>query len=176
MSAFTFKNVIQYASMVILITGIIGWTANTSNKKTAEMTPYAFEIRLPKAISGLFFFCFMFFGAALILAATFLNNESAVWWVYLIFGILAFGSLLAGIFTLRRRVVVQGDLITIYPMIGQAQNCHFSQITHTVYHPKPYPAERMIKVYSGSKKLFSFSVMYTGHTCMCQRLIERRLL
>lgn len=167
------KYFIKYGAIALIpfITiGLISTVMRSAKDKTLEMTEDVFEIRLPKALSVLFFVVFGFFGTLMVLMATIWNNETAVWYIYLCFGGFAFVGLFYGIFILRCKVVVRGETVEIYPMIGRPKVYQFSQITHVEYHPNPDRMENMVKVYAASKKLFAFSEMYIGYEYIYERL------
>lgn len=150
--------------------GLISSVMESVKEKTLEMTTELFVIRIPKGISVLFFTVFGFFSTLTVLMATIWNNETATLGVYLCFEGFAGLGLILGIYILRCKVAVQGEVIKIYKMIGKPKTYKFSQITHVVYHPNPNRMENMIKVYAGPKKMFAFSEMYIGYEYMYQRL------
>lgn len=169
-------DVISAALIPIITLTVINYMRKIAKAETMEMSYEFFEVHLPKAISILFFSCFGIFGVLLIIMATVGNNETAVWWVYLVFGGFALASLLVGIIVIRWKVVVNGEEIKVYPLFGSVKSYQFSQITHVVYNPKPYRNENMIKVYCGRKQIFEFSDMYKGYEFMHRRLADKNLI
>lgn len=138
----------------ICVTAVFSFMQKSGSKSTQKMSDEYFVIKLPNAILTLGIVVIVLI-TIVILGFTFFSQELPHIIFYIVFGVFLWLSMYLILKTLRFKVVVQNEKITVYSIFAKPYSFTFSEIVSVVRQVKnnQIQSESMVIKTSSGKKL-----------------------
>jgi len=127
-----------------------------------------FVVRPPRTMIWIGFVCALFFGALIVLMTIF-PNDTADWWVYLIFSLIVLGGSAMILYSIFWKLEIIEDKLRYVPLLRRAKAFRFDMIKKVRMKHQNTPNES-IRLYSEIEKLVTIEVNYRGYKVLVKRL------
>ena len=156
--------------IIPLVVIIIFFIAKKSNRKAEKnMDENHFSVQQPKIFLWIGIICVAFF-CALIVLMTLFPNDTAEWWVYVIFSFFVLLGLFLIIYCSTWKLQIENDQIVYCPFFGIKRNFLITSITNI----KTYNGQK-IKAYIDDKKIFTIEYTAKGYGVLISRLKNEQM-
>ncbi len=159
---FTF--ILSYIITYIVLNILFLCIALINKKYTAKMTRNNFIIKYPILLPILMFIISLIFTVIILFMATIGYNETASWWVFVIFSIFVLLSLITMYATLRIKIIIVENDIIYFPAFSKKRNFTFDDITSVKYH------KQSVTCYNKKKRIFNIDFMLSGYELFLSRI------
>jgi hypothetical protein len=160
---------IMYIIIPILVFLVFTFLFNANKKSEKIMDENNFILRQPKLVLWIGIICTLFFSALIVLMSIFPNN-TAEWWVYLIFSLFVILGFFLIFHCIRWELKIEVNQIIYTPFIGGKR-------LFTIDNIKRVKLENGQKIiaYDGNKKLFSVEYQCNGFNVLVSRLRKEQI-
>jgi hypothetical protein len=162
------KNMVLYVIIAFLV--LIIFVAIRKEVKSAEknMNENHFAVRQSKTVLWIGIICTVFFCALIVLMIMF-PNDTAEWWVFLVFSLAAVWGLCIILYCVAWELRVEDNQITYSPFIGKKKSFPIDFITKIKFNGQ------QIKAYAANKKLFTVDSSCRGYNILVFRLKNEQI-
>ena len=161
---------VSYILIYIVLSVLISSIFATNSKLNAKMTKKDFIIKYPKILPIICFICSLCSSGIIIFMSTIGYNETASWWVFMIFIIITLLALIAMYATLRIKIIVKDNDIIYYPAFAKKRTLTFDDIVSVKYH------NQSVTCYNKNNKyIFNIDFALSGYELFLSRINNKPL-
>lgn len=160
---------LSYLIIPLVIAVVLVGINREGSKAEKGMDENNFVVRQSKIVMWIGIICALFFGVLIILMSAF-PNDTAQWWVYLIFFLFVILGTVLAVHCMIWALKISGDEIRHTAIFKKEQSISFGDITKVKIKRLQNNQMEEIKVYSHDKKVFSVESYCRGYHILIARL------
>jgi len=163
-------NGILFIIIGILVFLVLTFVKRTNQKAEKSMDENNFVLRQPKIFFVIGVICAVFF-CSLIVLMCIVSNDSAEWWVFLIFSSCAILGFYIIFYCVKWELKIEGNQIIYTPFIGKKNSFAVSDIKKA----KLKNEQKIIAYDVNNKKLFAVEFTCNGFNVLVSRLKKEQI-